>query len=89
VLELLWGLLNKSLVVAEVGTQELAARYRMLEPVRQYAVEKLEGCQGPLPMNWPSRPSRAIKRSERSPTGSPPGARSSADRAMVDGSNIT
>jgi predicted ATPase/DNA-binding SARP family transcriptional activator len=42
VLELLWNLVNKSLVVAEAGTRELAARYRMLEPVRQYASEKLE-----------------------------------------------
>jgi predicted ATPase len=42
VLELLWSLVNKSLVVAEAGTHELAARYRMLEPVRQYASEKLE-----------------------------------------------
>src|SRR5215218_148053 len=42
VLELLWGLVNKSLVVAETGTQGAAARYRMLEPIRQYAREKLE-----------------------------------------------
>jgi len=41
VLELLWRLVNKSLVVAEAGT-EGTARYRMLEPIRQYAREKLE-----------------------------------------------
>jgi predicted ATPase/DNA-binding SARP family transcriptional activator/DNA-binding CsgD family transcriptional regulator len=41
VLELLWPLVNKSLVVAESGTQRAAARYRMLEPIRQYAREKL------------------------------------------------
>ena len=47
VLGLLWNLVNKSLVVAEAGTQELAARYRMLEPIRQYASEKLmEGEEG-------------------------------------------
>jgi predicted ATPase/DNA-binding SARP family transcriptional activator/DNA-binding CsgD family transcriptional regulator len=47
VLELLWNLVNKSLVVAEAGTQEPAARYRMLEPIRQYASEKLmEGEEG-------------------------------------------
>jgi predicted ATPase/DNA-binding SARP family transcriptional activator/DNA-binding CsgD family transcriptional regulator len=40
VLELLWGLVNKSLVAAEAGTQG-TARYRMLEPIRQYAWEKL------------------------------------------------
>jgi predicted ATPase/DNA-binding SARP family transcriptional activator/DNA-binding CsgD family transcriptional regulator len=42
VLELLWRLVNKSLVVAESGTQGAAARYRMLEPIRQFAREKLE-----------------------------------------------
>ncbi|MDQ3862754.1 MAG: tetratricopeptide repeat protein [Actinomycetota bacterium] len=41
VLELLWGLVNKSLVVAEGVTQSTAARYRMLEPIRQHAWEKL------------------------------------------------
>ncbi len=41
VLELLSGLVDKSLVVAEAGP-EGAARYRMLEPVRQYGGEKLE-----------------------------------------------
>jgi predicted ATPase/DNA-binding CsgD family transcriptional regulator len=47
VLELLWNLVNKSLVVAEAGKQEPAARYRMLEPIRQYASEKLmEGEEG-------------------------------------------
>jgi predicted ATPase len=38
VLDLLDGLVDKSLVVAEAG----ASRYRMLEPIRQYAGEKLE-----------------------------------------------
>jgi predicted ATPase len=41
VLDLLWGLVNKSLVVAE-ARPEGTARYRMLEPIRQYAREKLE-----------------------------------------------
>jgi predicted ATPase len=41
VLELLWRLVNKSLVVAEARTAG-TARYRMLEPIRQYAREKLE-----------------------------------------------
>ncbi len=41
VLDLLSGLVNKSLVASEV-TGHVAARYRMLEPVRQYALEKLE-----------------------------------------------
>jgi predicted ATPase/DNA-binding SARP family transcriptional activator/DNA-binding CsgD family transcriptional regulator len=40
VLDLLLRLTDKSLVVAETG-REGAARYRMLEPVRQYAREKL------------------------------------------------
>jgi predicted ATPase/DNA-binding SARP family transcriptional activator/DNA-binding CsgD family transcriptional regulator len=40
VLELLWRLVNKSLVAAEART-EGTARYRMLEPIRQYAQEKL------------------------------------------------
>jgi predicted ATPase/DNA-binding SARP family transcriptional activator/DNA-binding CsgD family transcriptional regulator len=39
-LELLWRLVNKSLVVAE-ARKEGTARYRMLEPIRQYAWEKL------------------------------------------------
>ena len=41
VLDLLGGLVDKSLVVAEASTDG-ALRYRMLEPVRQYAREKLE-----------------------------------------------
>jgi predicted ATPase/DNA-binding CsgD family transcriptional regulator len=41
VLELLSGLVEKSLVVAE-STEERRVRYRMLEPVRQYAQQKLE-----------------------------------------------
>jgi predicted ATPase/DNA-binding SARP family transcriptional activator/DNA-binding CsgD family transcriptional regulator len=41
VLDLLEGLVNKSLVVAEASTGDIV-RYRMLEPIRQYAREKLE-----------------------------------------------
>ena len=40
-LDLLSGLVEKSLVVAK-GSDEGVVRYRMLEPVRQYAWEKLE-----------------------------------------------
>lgn len=42
VLELLWGLAEQSLVIIE-QSPEGGARYAMLEPVRQYALEKLEG----------------------------------------------
>jgi predicted ATPase/DNA-binding SARP family transcriptional activator/DNA-binding CsgD family transcriptional regulator len=41
VLDLLGGLLDKSLAVAGASTSG-AVRYRMLEPIRQYAREKLE-----------------------------------------------
>jgi predicted ATPase/DNA-binding CsgD family transcriptional regulator len=41
VLHLLSGLVEKSLVVAE-PTEQGGVRYRLLEPVRQYALEKLE-----------------------------------------------
>jgi predicted ATPase/DNA-binding CsgD family transcriptional regulator len=41
VLDLLSGLVEKSLVVAS-GSDEGGVRYRLLEPVRQYAREKLE-----------------------------------------------
>jgi predicted ATPase/DNA-binding SARP family transcriptional activator/DNA-binding CsgD family transcriptional regulator len=41
VLDLLGGLVDKSLVVAEANWGG-AVRYRMLEPIRQYALEKLE-----------------------------------------------
>jgi predicted ATPase/Tfp pilus assembly protein PilF len=41
VLDLLSGLMDKSLVVAE-GIRNRGVRYRMLEPVRQHAREKLE-----------------------------------------------
>jgi DNA-binding CsgD family transcriptional regulator/tetratricopeptide (TPR) repeat protein len=44
VLDLLLGLIYKSLVVAEAETGG-ALRYRMLEPVRQYAREKLEASE--------------------------------------------
>jgi predicted ATPase/DNA-binding SARP family transcriptional activator/DNA-binding CsgD family transcriptional regulator len=40
VLELLSGLVDKSLVVAEVSAGGI--RYRLLEPIRQYALQKLE-----------------------------------------------
>ena len=42
VLELLSGLVEKSLVVAEAIGEDGVWRYRMLEPIRQYAREKLE-----------------------------------------------
>jgi predicted ATPase len=41
VVDLLSGLVEKSLVVAE-PTEQGGVRYRLLEPVRQYALEKLE-----------------------------------------------
>jgi predicted ATPase/DNA-binding SARP family transcriptional activator/DNA-binding CsgD family transcriptional regulator len=41
ILDLLSGVVEKSLVVAE-ATEASGVRYRMLEPVRQYAQEKLE-----------------------------------------------
>src|SRR5687767_8989735 len=41
VLDLLLRLVDKSLVVAE-ATEEGGVRYRMLEPVRQYALDELE-----------------------------------------------
>ena len=41
VLDLLTGLVEKSLVVT-IGSDEGVVRYRMLEPVRQYALGKLE-----------------------------------------------
>src|SRR5215218_3142742 len=41
VLDLLGGLVDKSLVVAK-ASMDGAVRYRMLEPIRQYATEKLE-----------------------------------------------
>jgi predicted ATPase len=41
VLELLSGLVEKSLVVAE-PTADGGVRYRLLDPIRQYALEKLE-----------------------------------------------
>jgi len=41
VLDVLSGLVDKSLVVAE-ATEGSGVRYRMLEPIRQYAQEKLE-----------------------------------------------
>ncbi len=42
ILELLSGLMEKSLVVAEAIGEGDTVRYRMLEPIRQYAQEKLE-----------------------------------------------
>ena len=44
ILDLISGLVNKSLVVAEADA-EGRVRYRLLEPVRQYAKEKLEESQ--------------------------------------------
>jgi predicted ATPase/DNA-binding CsgD family transcriptional regulator len=43
VLDLLSGLVEKSLIVAEGIGEGGKVRYRMLEPVRQYALKKLEG----------------------------------------------
>jgi predicted ATPase len=45
VLDLISGLVDKSLVVAE-ATGEGEVRYGMLEPVRQYARERLEESGG-------------------------------------------
>ena len=42
VLDLLYGLAEKSLVVAEATGEGDSVRHRLLEPVRQYAREKLE-----------------------------------------------
>jgi len=42
VLDLLSGLVDKSLVVADASGKSGGVRYRMLEPIRQYAREKLE-----------------------------------------------
>jgi predicted ATPase len=42
VLDLLGALVEQSLVTARTGTGERETRYGMLEPVRQYALEKLE-----------------------------------------------
>lgn len=42
VLDLLGRLVDKSLIVAKASSEEGAMRYRMLEPVRQFAREKLE-----------------------------------------------
>jgi len=42
VLDLLGALVDKSLVVARASTKGGAVRYRMLEPIRQYAREKLD-----------------------------------------------
>jgi tetratricopeptide (TPR) repeat protein len=41
-IEALTGLVDKSLVLAQVGP--VATRYRLLEPVRQYAAEQLHAC---------------------------------------------
>lgn len=49
-LELLSGLVDKSLVVPEAGARAGHARYRMLEFVRQYAREKLEENAGETPV---------------------------------------
>jgi len=42
VLDLLSRLVNQSLVVVEAGAEQGVSRYRMLEPIRQYAWELLE-----------------------------------------------
>jgi predicted ATPase/DNA-binding CsgD family transcriptional regulator len=43
ILEVLSGLVEKSLVAAETIGEDGTVRYRLLEPIRQYAREKLEG----------------------------------------------
>jgi DNA-binding SARP family transcriptional activator len=43
VLDLLGRLVDQSLVIAETEVPEDVPRYRMLEPIRQYALELLEG----------------------------------------------
>src|SRR5215204_4829214 len=42
VLELLSGLVEKSLVIAELAAESGGVRYRLLDTIRQYALEKLE-----------------------------------------------
>jgi predicted ATPase len=42
VLDLLSGLVEKSLVIAEMAAEGGRVRYRLLDPIRQYAFEKLE-----------------------------------------------
>ena len=42
VLELLSGLVEKSLVIAELAAESGVVRYRLLDTIRQYALEKLE-----------------------------------------------
>jgi predicted ATPase/DNA-binding CsgD family transcriptional regulator len=42
VLELLTGLVEKSLVIAELTAESGAGRYRLIDPIRQYALEKLD-----------------------------------------------
>jgi predicted ATPase/DNA-binding CsgD family transcriptional regulator/Tfp pilus assembly protein PilF len=42
VLELLSGLVEKSLVIAELAAESGGVRYRLLDSIRQYALEKLE-----------------------------------------------
>jgi predicted ATPase len=67
VLDLLRGLVDKSLVAAGAPTGG-AVRYRMLEPLRQYAREKLEEggkptrCRTVTPPSsspWPKKPNRS------------------------------
>jgi predicted ATPase/DNA-binding CsgD family transcriptional regulator len=41
VLELLTGLVEKSLVIAELAATSGGVRYKLLDPIRQYALEKL------------------------------------------------
>ena len=43
VLDLLGRLADKSLVIAEAGSETIETRYRMLETIRQYALETLVG----------------------------------------------
>ena len=67
-LDLLGGLVDKSLVVAGATTSG-ALRYRMLEPIRQYAQEncwskesKPKRCgtdTAPTSSRWPKKPNRS------------------------------
>jgi non-specific serine/threonine protein kinase len=42
VLELISGLVEKSLIIADLTTEYDRVRYRLLDPIRQYALEKLQ-----------------------------------------------
>src|SRR5947209_9911325 len=63
-LDLLIALIDKSLVVSEETTD--GVRYRMLEPVRQHALELLDGrvrASGSEPHRWSDRKSTRLNSS--------------------------